>query len=112
MAMSGSLHVRSDVERLYAKRAQGGRGLTGINDVYTSRTKAFTSHIKRSMHTIELLNKVYEHEQNNLIRIGTELKESLSITDENRTTKELSEKVKMQLQEDHFSNWQRKVTHG
>ena len=112
MAMSGSLHVRSDVERLYAKRAQGGRGLISINDVYTSRTIALASHIKRSIHTNKLLNKVYEHEQNNFVRIAAELKESLNLIDENQTMKQLSQRVKTQLKEDHFKNWQTKVTHG
>ena len=45
--MAGSLHVRSDVERLYAKRIQGGRGLISLSDIYTSRTVSLVAHINR-----------------------------------------------------------------
>ena len=112
MAMWGSLHVRSDVERLFTRRTQGGRGLINISDVYTSRTIALASHIKRNTHSNGLLNKVYEHEQNNLMRVAAQLKESLNISNEEQTTKQLNQKVKMQLREDHLNDWQTKVTHG
>ena len=75
-----------------------------MSDVYTSRTIALASHIKCNIHTNELLSKVYEHEQNNLARVGTQLKESLNISDQEQTTKQLNQKVKMQLKEDHFNN--------
>ena len=55
MAMAGSLHVRSDVERLYAKRIQGGRGLISSSDIYTSRTVSLVAHINRKEGTNELL---------------------------------------------------------
>ena len=111
MAMAGSLHVRSDVERLYAKGIQGGRGLISLSDIYTSRTVSLVAHINRKKGTNELLNKVYEHEQNNLVRVASELKQSLNIEDEEITTKQLSQKVKNQLKQDHFNSWQKKVTH-
>ena len=74
IAISGNLHIRSDVERLYAQRARGGRGLISLSDIYTSRTVSLVAHINRKKDTNELLNEVYEHEQNNLVRIATELK--------------------------------------
>ena len=45
MAMAGSLHKRSDVERLYMPRKQGGRGLTSVEDIFTSKTVSFAAHI-------------------------------------------------------------------
>ena len=111
MAMSASLHVRSDVERLYAKRAQCGRGLISLSDIYTSLTVSLAAHINCKKDTNELLNKLYEHEQNNLVRVASELKQSLNIEDKETTTKQLSQKVKNQLKQDHFNNWQKKVTH-
>ena len=56
VAMSGSLHVRSDLERLYAKRVQGGRGLISLNDIYTSRTVSLVAHMNTKKDTNELLN--------------------------------------------------------
>ena len=68
MAMAGSLHVRSDVERLYVKR------------IYMSRTVSPVAHIiNRKKGTNELLNKVYKHEKNNLVREASELKQSLTL---------------------------------
>ena len=92
MAMAGSLHIRSDVERLYAKRIQGGRGVISLSDTYTSRTMSIVAHINRKKDTNKLLNKVYEHEQNNLVRVASELKQSLNIEAKEITTKQLSQK--------------------
>ena len=47
-----------------------------------------------------------------VVRVASELKQSLNIEDEEITTKQLSQKVKNQLKQDHFNNWQKKVTHG
>ena len=82
--MSESLHVRSDVERLYAKRSQSRRGLISLSDFYTSSTVSLVARINRKKDTNELLNKVYEHEQNNLVRVASELEQSLT----SKTTKE------------------------
>ena len=112
MAMSGSLHIRSDVERLYATRDQGGRGLTRLSDIYTSRTITLVNHNNQKKETNELLNIVCEHEQKNLIRVAMELKHSLDIEDEGLLTKQLSQKVRNKLKEDHLNKWQSKVTHG
>ena len=112
MAIAGSLHVRSDVERLYAKRIQGGRGLISLSDIHMSQTVSLVAHINRKKDTNELLNKVYKHEQNNLVRVASELKQSLNIEDEEITTKQLSQKVKNQLKQYHFNNWQKNFTHG
>ena len=112
MAMAGSLHVRSDVERLYAKRIQSGRGLISLCDIYTSRTVSLVAHINLKKDTNELLSKVYGHEQNYPVRAASELKQSLNIENEEITTKQPSQKMKNQLKQDHFSNWQKKVTHG
>ena len=83
-----------------------------LSDIYTSRTVSLVAHINRKKGTNELLNKVYEHEQNNLVRVASELKQSLNIEDEEITTKQVSQKVKNQLNQDHFNNWQKKGTHG
>ena len=94
MAMAGSLHIRSDVERLYAKRIQGGRGLISLSDIYTSRTVSLVAYITHKKDTNELLNKVYKHKQKSLVRVASELKQSLNTEDEEITTKQLSQKVK------------------
>ena len=40
LTYTGSLHKRSDVDRLYVPRKLGGRGLTSVQDTYITRTIA------------------------------------------------------------------------
>ena len=112
IAMSGSLHKRSDVERLYAKRILEGRGLTSMEDTYTSRTVALASHINKMREANSLLQKVFKHEENNLFRLADKLKEYLEIDGENMPLKQVSQKIRAKLKENHLKNWQSKVTHG
>ena len=73
---------------------------------------SLVAHINHKKDTNELLNKLYKHEQNNLVRVASELKQYLNIEEKEITTKRLSQKVTNQLKQDHFKNWQKKVTHG
>ena len=110
IAMSGSLHIRSDVERLYAKRILGGRCVTSIGDIYTSGTVASASHINKMRETNSLPQKVFKHEKNNLFRLADKLKEYLEIDGENMPPKQVSQKVRAKLKENHLKNWQSKDT--
>ena len=67
MAMTGSLHKRSDIGRLYTARKQGGRGLTSVEDIFT--------HTQNNNDRKSFLEKVYEHEQLRLFRVANEFKE-------------------------------------
>ena len=58
MAMAGCLHKRSDVERLYTPRKQGGRGLTSVEDIFTSRTVSLVTHIENNKDQNPFLQKV------------------------------------------------------
>ena len=77
MAMAGRLHKRRDVERLYMPRKQGGRGLTSIEDIFTSRTVSLATHIENNKDRNPFLHKVYEHEQLRLFRVANEFKQYL-----------------------------------
>ena len=57
MAMAGCLHKRSDVERLYTPRKQGGRGLTSVEDIFTSRTVSLATHIENNKDQNPFLQK-------------------------------------------------------
>ena len=48
LTMSGSFHQASDVNRLYAKRKQGGRGLKSIEDLHETRTISLAEHIQEA----------------------------------------------------------------
>ena len=74
MAMAGSLHKRIDVEMLYTPRKLGGRGLTSVEDIFTSRTVSLATHIANKKDRNPFLQKVYEHEQLRLFRVANEFK--------------------------------------
>ena len=61
MTMTGSLHIRSDVDRLYVSRKDGGRRILSIGDVFCSRMIGLCEHIEKVMNTNIFVNKVYTH---------------------------------------------------
>ena len=68
MCYTGNLHMRSDINRIYVPRKQGGRGLASIEDTFTSRIVALANYIEAAaVSSNPFLEKVKEHEQNNII---------------------------------------------
>ena len=80
LTYTGSLHKRSDVNRLYVPRKFGGRGLTSVEDRYITRTIALGTHLEEKAHNNVFLQKVKDHEQENIIRLSNDIKEELGIT--------------------------------
>ena len=62
MTMAGSLHIRSDADRLYVSRKDRGRGILSIEDVFCSRMIGLCEHIENVRNTNIFLNKAYTHE--------------------------------------------------
>ena len=58
-----------------------------------------------------LLQKVFKHEENSLFRLADKSKEYLEIDGENMPPKQVSQKIRAKLKENHLKNWQSKVTH-
>ena len=48
MTMHGALHPKSDVDRLYLPRSEGGRGLIGIEDTVKVAIAALEQYVKES----------------------------------------------------------------
>ena len=67
MTMTGSLHIRSDVDRLYVSRKDGGRGILSIEDVFCSRMIGLCEHIEKVRSTNIFLNKVYHTDKTVLL---------------------------------------------
>ena len=57
MTMNGSLHPRSDTDRLYIPRKEGGRGLLSIEDTFKSRMIALGQHLDESKNVSVYLKK-------------------------------------------------------
>ena len=106
---TGSLHKRSDTNRIYAPRKQGGRDLTSVEDMFISRIIALEKHIQQEALKNPILRKVKEHEQQNIIRLSMELKQELGIVTSGEVT---SDTVKAQLKRRHLEMWKGKPLDG
>ena len=62
LSCNGSFYVNSDIDRLYAKRDKGGRGLNSIADVYIARIIAISRHLIGKSPTYKYLNLVFNHD--------------------------------------------------
>ena len=65
--------MRSDINRIYIPRKQEERGLASIEDTFKSRIVALANHIEAAAASNPFLEKVKEHEQNNIIRLRDQL---------------------------------------
>ena len=70
--MSGNFHKNSDVDRLYVKRKDGGRGLKSFEDSFCTCIVGLAKHLKRDRYRNHLLQNVFDHEQQRIIRLGKE----------------------------------------
>ena len=75
--MTGGFHQASDINRLYAKRSDGGRGLKNIEDSHELRMVSLSDRIIDKAQTHELLSKVKQHEEQRSLRLGREFRERL-----------------------------------
>ena len=67
MSMQGNFHVSSDVNRLYARRNEGGRGLTSIEEMYKRRTTGLAEHLAEAQKDNSMLKLVRQHEQKHMM---------------------------------------------
>ena len=51
LTMNGAFHQSSDINRLYVKRSEGGRGLQNIEDMYECRTISPLEHLEEAGNT-------------------------------------------------------------
>ena len=109
LSYTGNLHKRADINRLYVPRKQGGRGLTSVEDIFISRHIILAEHLNEQKLINPFLEKVVEHEQDKIIRLGEEFKQELRLS----TTKKASrEAIKHKLKQKHLEAWKNKPTHG
>ena len=106
MCYTGNLHMRSDINRIHVPRIQGGRGLASIEDTFTCRIVALANHIEAAATSNPFLEKVKEHEQNNIIRLRDQLLQYHDIELEKYTKSALKTKLK----HNHLEAW--KTSHS
>ena len=60
--MTGNLHCNADVDRLYASRKEGGRGLKMVKEAYESRIISINQHLHQSIQRNPYLKELVENE--------------------------------------------------
>ena len=73
LRITGNFHRNSDIDHLYLKRKNGGRGLKCIKTTYEARIVAARRHLLFQRNTNRYLACPINHEESKLLRVGREL---------------------------------------
>ena len=80
LTINRALHPQADVDRLYLKRSEGGRGMIGVEDCVTIETNSLMSYIKQ--HANEKALKAVAREQ--VLKVRMEGMDKKSLREERR----------------------------
>ena len=105
LTTNGLFHQSSDMNRLYAKRKQGGRGLKSTEDLYECRSISLMEHLSEAAEGHELLSMVRKHEENGIVRLGREFKTRITELSESSNIVEGTKKIQKEV-------WIQKEAHG
>ena len=111
LCMTGNFHRKSNVNRLYVKRMEGGRGLKKFEDYFKTRMVAIRRHLIRDRKRNHLLKNVMEHEKDRIMRIGEQY-ERMYTQDEEVTDERISNKIKNEINKKDKDEWHPKQQHG
>ena len=109
LTRTGNFHRNSSVDRLYANRIDGGRGMNSIYDNYVTRIITVTKHLRTAAETNPYLHAVIQHEQDRLLRVADEFFNALDLPEDHDN---LSQLTKATLKKNHLTAFQSKEQHG
>ena len=113
LTMTGSLHPNSDVNKLYINRKEGGRGLKSVQILFVSRVVALRQHLTQIASRSNILKFVYKSEQNNILRIDSELLINTNLEDDFEERPQIiSQKLTQKEQNRLTTNYINKNMHG
>ena len=92
------------MNRIYAKRKHGGRGLKSIEDLYECRNISLMEHLYEAAEGHELLSMARKHEENGIVRLGREFKTRITELSESSNV-EGTKKIQKEV-------WIQKEAHG
>ena len=75
----GSIHINSDIDRLYCYRKYSGRGLNSISDTCLTKIVTLALHLKCPILENRFLEHVVSHESEGLIRVAENLMENFDL---------------------------------
>ena len=104
--MSGSLHSKGDIDRLYVPRSNGGKGLNSLLDMFKNRMANLSNYLQQTRNNPRM--EIVKHrERDNIIRIGNIIRNQYSAGEDDS-----NEIIKNNIRKEHYNSWTEKVTHG
>ena len=113
MNLANSLNQRSDVDRIYISRKQGGRGLRNLEDEYIKRIVGINQHLERERINNPLLDAIMRNNMQTITVVATNILREMDImADLDSTPRQVTSCVGEKLQDVRTRSWKRKSTHG
>ena len=111
--VTGNSHLNSDIDRLYIGRNLGGKGVRFCQCLFESRIIALKHHLHRNKNRNQIMNYVYNVENNNIMRVGNELLQKYDlIYDNEEQPKTTSKRFTKADTKFHYEKYTSKVMHG
>jgi hypothetical protein len=111
-------HPKADINRLYAKRKEGGRGLSQIEAAYKTQITNRTEYLNKKCKEDQLVNIIRSHNSNqpnmiSTVRAASKIIDELSQSNKNNDMKQDGIKnTKARLVESLKEKWGNKIMHG
>jgi len=111
-------HPKADIDRLYVKRKEGGRGLVQIEVAYKAEIISVTEYLNTNYKEDQFVNIAKSHEStqpntNSIIKTAAKITEELNQPNEKSDAKQDGiQHIKARLGESLKEKWKNKVMHG
>lgn len=115
LTMYGALHPRSDINRLYVSRKEGGRGMQNIEDSYSIAIEGLNQYLKLKSNTDKYLRMVYRQQTKDYKDISNKednQEDKNNRTSETEEVKTYKNHLKNQLKKYQLTTWKQKPMHG
>ena len=101
--MTSNFNQNSNIDCLYVLRLMGGGDLRSIQTVHDMRIISLKRHLKNNKSRSAIMEKMYENDTENCIRVGNKLLAKFGITDEqNELPCSLSQKYLVECNKEHL----------
>jgi hypothetical protein len=111
-------HPKTDIDRLYVKRKEGGRGLVQVEAAYKAELTSIAEYLNTNYKVDQFVNNVKSYEStqptvNSIIKTAARIAEELIQTNEKSDAKQEGiQHTKASLGEVLKNKWKNKVMHG
>ena len=109
----GSVHINSDIDRLYSYRNKDGEGFNSLVDINMSRLVSINSYLTEKSLCNTYLALAFNHEKESPVRVANQFIQCFNIQAEpNEPPKKLLFKINQKVKENHLLTWLKKPQHG